>query len=65
MIRTMSQPFDCEGRHSRAGSGDVAWVVRALQHPFFALPPPKSLDRNRPSRRSSSATYRQPTARRR
>jgi anhydro-N-acetylmuramic acid kinase len=24
----------------------VAWVVGALEHPFFALPPPKSLDRN-------------------
>ncbi len=23
-----------------------AWVVCALEHPFFALPPPKSLDRN-------------------
>ena len=23
-----------------------AWIERALQHPFFALPPPKSLDRN-------------------
>jgi anhydro-N-acetylmuramic acid kinase len=24
----------------------VAWVMQALAHPFFALPPPKSLDRN-------------------
>src|ERR1700738_4396556 len=46
MIRTMSQPFDCEGRTAAQGAVDVAWVVRALQHPFFALPPPKSLDRN-------------------
>ena len=28
------------------GSADEAWIARALQHPFFALPPPKSLDRN-------------------
>jgi anhydro-N-acetylmuramic acid kinase len=28
------------------GVVDVAWVMRALQHPFFKLPPPKSLDRN-------------------
>ena len=28
------------------GTADEAWVARALQHPFFALPPPKSLDRN-------------------
>jgi anhydro-N-acetylmuramic acid kinase len=28
------------------GTADEAWVARALEHPFFALPPPKSLDRN-------------------
>ena len=28
------------------GSVDVDWLARALQHPFFAQPPPKSLDRN-------------------
>ena len=28
------------------GAVDEAWVARALQQPFFALPPPKSLDRN-------------------
>ena len=28
------------------GSANEAWVARALEHPFFALPPPKSLDRN-------------------
>src|SRR4030088_3076789 len=46
MFRKMDQPFDCEGRMAAQGVVDVAWVVRALQHPFFALPPPKSLDRN-------------------
>ena len=46
MIRTMGRPFDCEGRTAAQGQVDVAWVVRALEHPFFALPPPKSLDRN-------------------
>ena len=46
MIRTMGQPFDCEGRTAAQGAVDVAWVVRALEHPFFAKPPPKSLDRN-------------------
>src|SRR6195952_3793982 len=46
MFRKMGQPFDCEGRTAAQGAVDVAWVVRALQHPFFALPPPKSLDRN-------------------
>jgi anhydro-N-acetylmuramic acid kinase len=46
MFRTMSQRFDCEGRTAAQGMVDVAWVIRALEHPFFALPPPKSLDRN-------------------
>jgi anhydro-N-acetylmuramic acid kinase len=46
MFRTLGQPFDREGRTAEQGVVDVAWVIRALQHPFFALPPPKSLDRN-------------------
>ena len=46
MLRTMSKPFDCEGRTAAQGAVDVPWLMRALQHPFFALPPPKSLDRN-------------------
>jgi anhydro-N-acetylmuramic acid kinase len=46
MFRTMGQPFDCEGRMAAQGAIDVGWVVRILEHPFFALPPPKSLDRN-------------------
>jgi anhydro-N-acetylmuramic acid kinase len=46
MFRNLGQPFDCEGRTAAQGVVDVAWVVRALQHPFFSRPPPKSLDRN-------------------
>jgi anhydro-N-acetylmuramic acid kinase len=46
MFRVAGQPFDCEGRMAAQGIVDEAWVARALQHPFFALPPPKSLDRN-------------------
>jgi anhydro-N-acetylmuramic acid kinase len=46
IFRTMGQPFDCEGRSAAQGTVDVAWVMRALEHPYFALPPPKSLDRN-------------------
>src|ERR1700677_3581526 len=46
MFRKMSQAFDCEGRMAAQGTVDEAWVARALEHPFFALPPPKSLDRN-------------------
>ena len=46
MFRVMSQPFDCEGRLAAQGRADQAWIARALELPFFALPPPKSLDRN-------------------
>lgn len=46
MLRTMSKPFDCEGRTAAQGAVDVPWLRQALEHPFFALPPPKSLDRN-------------------
>jgi len=46
MFRMTGQRFDCEGRMAAQGAADEAWVARALEHPFFALPPPKSLDRN-------------------
>jgi anhydro-N-acetylmuramic acid kinase len=46
MFRTMGQPFDCEGRMAAQGVVDTTWVRGALERPFFALPPPKSLDRN-------------------
>ncbi|MGB9114678.1 anhydro-N-acetylmuramic acid kinase [Bradyrhizobium sp.] len=46
MYRVTSQRFDCEGRMAAQGKADEAWIAEALKHPFFALPPPKSLDRN-------------------
>lgn len=46
MFRVMAKPFDCEGRLAAQGSVDEAWLRQSLQHPFFSLPPPKSLDRN-------------------
>jgi len=46
MLRVTGQPFDHAGRMAAQGAADEAWVARALEHPFFALPPPKSLDRN-------------------
>ena len=36
MYRVMSQPFDSEGPHRRAGQADEAWIARALQLPFFS-----------------------------
>jgi anhydro-N-acetylmuramic acid kinase len=46
MYRVTSQRFDCDGRMAAQGRVDEAWIAEALKHPFFALPPPKSLDRN-------------------
>jgi len=46
MDRTTGQAFDGEGKFAAQGKVDEAWIARALQLPFFALSPPKSLDRN-------------------
>src|SRR6478736_6377650 len=46
MFRWLNQRFDTEGRTAALGKVDAAWITRALQMPFFSLPPPKSLDRN-------------------
>jgi anhydro-N-acetylmuramic acid kinase len=40
------EPLDTDGRIAASGTVDEGMVERLLQHPFFALPPPKSLDRN-------------------
>jgi anhydro-N-acetylmuramic acid kinase len=44
--RVIGQRFDTEGRFAAQGRSDDAWVARALELPFFASRPPKSLDRN-------------------
>jgi anhydro-N-acetylmuramic acid kinase len=44
-LRT-GRPLDIDGRAAAAGAIDSATIERLLEHPFFALPPPKSLDRN-------------------
>ena len=46
MFRAVGEPYDCEGRLAAQGVVDEAWVARGLANPFFAEPPPKSLDRN-------------------
>ena len=46
MLRSTGQAFDCEGRLAAQGTPDADWIARALALPFFASPPPKSLDRN-------------------
>jgi len=37
---------DRDGIAAAQGRVDAAWIAAALAHPFFAAPPPKSLDRN-------------------
>lgn len=44
-LRT-GQPHDDRGSVAAAGTPDEAALTRVLAHPFFAKPPPKSLDRN-------------------
>jgi anhydro-N-acetylmuramic acid kinase len=39
-------PLDIDGRAAASGMVDERTIERLLQHTFFALPPPKSLDRN-------------------
>jgi anhydro-N-acetylmuramic acid kinase len=46
MFRNLGQTFDQDGRMAAQGAADEAWVTEALKLPFFAAPPPKSLDRN-------------------
>jgi anhydro-N-acetylmuramic acid kinase len=44
-LRT-GEPLDTDGRTAASGTIDEEMIGRLLQHPFFAVPPPKSLDRN-------------------
>jgi anhydro-N-acetylmuramic acid kinase len=40
------KPLDRDGEEAAAGAVDEAYVAHVLERPFFAAPPPKSLDRN-------------------
>lgn len=46
MLRRTGEAVDRDGRTAATGHVDQEWMVRALNLPFFKLPPPKSLDRN-------------------
>ncbi|WP_458761103.1 anhydro-N-acetylmuramic acid kinase [Afipia sp. TerB] len=46
MLRTTGEAVDRDGHHAAQGKIDECWIARALNHPFFKAPPPKSLDRN-------------------
>src|SRR5215510_2872475 len=39
-------PFDRDGDQAAGGRVDTGFIARVLTHPYFDLPPPKSLDRN-------------------
>jgi len=39
-------PFDADGALAASGAADAAILAAMLDHPYFAAPPPKSLDRN-------------------
>jgi anhydro-N-acetylmuramic acid kinase len=44
-LRHTGRPVDLGGALAAAGQPDAAILARLLAHPFFAVPPPKSLDR--------------------
>jgi len=46
MLRMTGSGVDRDGAAAARGKVDEAWVAHALTLPFFAAPPPKSLDRN-------------------
>jgi anhydro-N-acetylmuramic acid kinase len=46
MLARTGKAHDEDGRNAARGRIDEAFLAQALSHPYFALPPPKSLDRN-------------------
>ncbi len=46
MGRMTGKAFDVDGRRAAAGTVDQAALGKLLAHPYFAAPPPKSLDRD-------------------
>ncbi len=46
MLRMTGEAVDRDGRIAAAGHVNADWIATALTFPFFAAPPPKSLDRN-------------------
>jgi anhydro-N-acetylmuramic acid kinase len=46
MLKATGEAVDRDGVLAARGRADEAWIAASLQLPFFALPPPKSLDRN-------------------
>ncbi|MBL8645289.1 MAG: anhydro-N-acetylmuramic acid kinase, partial [Rhodospirillaceae bacterium] len=45
MLKHTGQAMDADGAMARQGRVDAGLLARLMAHPFFAAPPPKSLDR--------------------
>jgi anhydro-N-acetylmuramic acid kinase len=45
MLRHYGRPYDADGAVAAQGKVDAERLKELMAHPFFALPPPKSLDR--------------------
>jgi anhydro-N-acetylmuramic acid kinase len=46
VLARVGRPYDAGGALGLSGTVDMAALARLLDHPYFDLPPPKSLDRN-------------------
>ncbi len=46
MLARTGRPFDADGQLAASGTPSAAMLAKLLAHPYFALPPPKSLDRD-------------------
>ncbi len=46
MLARTGRPFDVDGKLAASGTPSDALLAKLLAHPYFALPPPKSLDRD-------------------
>jgi anhydro-N-acetylmuramic acid kinase len=46
LLRHTGEAMDRDGRIAAQGEPDSDWIAQALEHPFFDMPAPKSLDRN-------------------
>ncbi len=45
MLKKTGQAYDTDGKSARSGKADAVVLQKLLAHPFFAMRPPKSLDR--------------------
>lgn len=46
VLQRTGRPFDTDGRLAASGTPSSEILAKLLEHPFFAAPPPKSLDRD-------------------